>query len=277
MADQSDVEKALAGVVGGALYPGGLEGGCVVAGAIARIYRGFPTRAALDADLAAGRVNVSVVGVPGSAKLTTRYPDHWRVVDPVLPSLSASVADGVATFAGTPAPGQVAALLVDGRAGVHRTAPGDTLAGIAAALATELQTLGVVAAASGASVAVTGARSVVARVVADQVATREPRRQLQHFAVTCWCADPATRDAIGSAIDAALSGIDFVALDDKSSGRLLFVASVTSDRWEDAELYRRELTYSVDYATTITETQPSMIVGGTQISPDGATIANLLG
>lgn len=277
MADQADVEAALAGIVGGALYPSGLEAGCVVPGAVVRIYRGWPTPAALDADLAAGRVNVSVGGVPGSTRLTTRYPDQWRVVKPAVPVLSASVAAGVATFAGTAALGQLAALLVDGRAAVHRTEAGDTPASVAAALAGELRQVGVSATANGAAVTVSGARSVVARIVADQVATRETRRQLQHFAVTCWCADPPTRDAIGAAIDAALSGIDFVGLPDGSSGRVLFVASVTSDRWEDATLYRRELTYSVEYATTITATQPSMIVGGTQISPEGSTIANLLG
>ena len=277
MADQADVETALAGIVGGALYPGGLEGGCAVSGAICRIYRGWPTPAALDADLSAGRVNVSVAGVAGSARLTTRFPDQWSIPNPVQPALSAAVSGLVATFGGTASIGQLAALLVDGRAAVHRTAPGDTPASVAAALAAELVQVGVPAAASGASVAIAAARSVVARVTADQKAVRETRRQQQHFAVTCWCADPATRDAIGSAIDGALSGIDFVGLADGSSGRLLFVASVTSDRWEDAVLYRRELTYSVDYATTITETQPAMIVGGSQISPDGATIANVLG
>ncbi len=277
MADQADVETALAGIVGGALYPSGLEGGCAVAGAIVRIYRGWPTPAALDADLAAGRINVSVGAVPGSAQVTTRYPDQWTVAKPVVPALSASVFGDVATFAGTASLGQLAALLVDGRAAVHRTEAGDTPASVAAALATELQQVGVTATASGTAVTVNGARNVVARVVADQAATRETRRQRQHFTVTCWCADPPTRDAIGSAIDAALSGIDFVGLADGSSGRLLFVASVTSDRWEDATLYRRELTYSVDYATTITQTQPRLIVGGMQITPDGVTIANLLG
>lgn len=277
MADQSDVETALAGIVGGALYPAGLEEGCTVAGAICRIYRGWPTRAALDADLAAGRVNVSIGGISGSNQLTTRYPDRWRVANPVVPALSVSVSGDVATFAGTAAPGQLAALLVDGRAAVHRTVSGDTPAAVAASLAAELLQVGIAASANGAAVTCAGARSVVARVVADQTATRETRRQRQHFVVTCWCADPTMRDAIGSAIDAALSGIDFIGLDDGSSGRLLFVASVTSDRWEDATLYRRELTYSVEYATTITEVQTSMIVGGTEIAPDGAVIANVLG
>jgi hypothetical protein len=277
MADQADVETALAGVVGGALYPGGLEQGCAVAGAICRIYRGWPVPTALDADLAAGRTNVSIAGVAGSQRLTTRFPDQWRVAQPVTPTLTATVAGLTATFAGSAAPGQLAALLVDGRAAVHRTGTGDTPAAVAAALAAELQQAGVAAGANGATVTIAAADSVIARVTADQVATRETRRQRQNFTVICWCADPLTRDAVGSAIDAALSGIDFIGLADGSSGRLLAVGSVTSDRWEDAALYRRVLTYSVDYATTITATQPGMIVGGTQISPDGQTIANVLG
>ncbi len=277
MADQADVEAALAGIVGGALYPNGLEAGCAAAGRIVRIYRGWPTPAALDDDLGAGRCNVSVAAVAGSQQITTRYPDRWRVASPVAPTLTANVTGELVNFGGTVAPGQVVALLVDSRAAVHRTQAGDTPASVAAALAGELQQLGIGASVSGAAVSVSGARSVVARVVADQVAQRETRRQSQHFAVTCWCPDPAARDAIGSAMDAALSGIDFVGLADGSSGRLLFVSSVASDLWEDATLYRRVLTYSVEYATTITETQPCLLVLGTQISPEGTTIANLLG
>lgn len=277
MADQADVEAALAGIVGAALYPGGLAAGCAVPGAVCRVYRGFPVPAALDADLAGGTTNVSIAAVAGSAQVTTRYPDQWRVAKPVVPTLDASVGGTTATFAGSAAVGQLAALLVDGRAAVWRTVAGDTPASVAAALAAELLRVGIAASASGAAVTCAGARNVVARITADQLAQRETRRQRQHFSATCWCADPAARDAVGSAIDAALSGIDFIGLADGSSGRLLAVTSVLSDRWEDATLYRRELTYSVDYATTITETQPCLIVLGTEISPAGQAIATLLG
>lgn len=277
MADQADVETALAAIVGGALYPGGLEAGCAVAGAMCRIYRGWPVPAALDADLAAGRVNVSIATVAGSQVVTTRYPDQWRVIAPALPTLGASVADGVVVFAGSATAGQVVALLVDGRAVVHRTVAGDTPQSVAAALTAELLQVGVRAAAGGAAVTIGGARSIVARITADQPSQRETRRQRQRFAVTCWCADPATRDAIGSAIDAALSAIDFIGLADGSSGRLLFVASVTSDLWEDAALYRRELTYSVDYATTVSDVLPCLTIGGTRIAAQCAVIADLLG
>jgi len=98
---------------------------------------------------------------------------------------------------------------------------------------------------------------------------RQTRRQLQAFRVTAWCPDPLTRDAIGSAIDSAMSGIDFIGLADGTSGRLRYLASNVSDRWEDAALYRRELTYSVDYPTSIAETLTRMAVGETQYVVNG--------
>jgi hypothetical protein len=280
MADQADVETALAAIVGGVLYPAGLEQGCVVLDAVCRIYRGWPTPAALDADLANGLVNVSITAVAGSHRVTTRYPDRWRVLQTVTPALTVSVVNEVASFAGAANVGQIACLLVEGRAAVHRTEAHDTPEIVAAALAAELNQLGAApwnaALAVGATVSVPGARSVTARVTADQPALRETRRQRQNFSVACWCSQPALRDAVGSAIDSALSRIDFIGLADLSSGRLRFVDSVTSDRWQDATLYRRELTYSVDYPTTITAALPCLTVGGTMISPDGTTIANRL-
>jgi hypothetical protein len=276
MADQADVETALTGLVGAALYPGGLSQPCAVPGAICRVYRGWPTPAALDADLAEGRVNVSIIAIAGSAEVTTRYPDRWCVVKPTTPLLVASTVNEATTFAGDATEGQLVALLVDGRAAVYRTQAGDTPASVAGAVAAELRQLAAApwngASASGATVTVPCARSVVARVVADQPAMRETRRQCERFRVTCWCPDPVARDAVGATIDAALSTIDFIGLPDASSGRLRFVGSEVSDRWQDAALYRRELTYSVDYATTIAAVFPRAIVTGTRVAP-GAPMA----
>jgi hypothetical protein len=275
MADQSDVETAIAGVVGGALYPGGLSAPCAVPAAICRIYRGWPVSAGLDADLAAGRTNVSIVAISKRAENTTRWPDHWSEKAVTVPTLFVAVAGDAATFSGVAAIGQVAALIVDGVAATCRTESGDTPADVAATLARVLTPMRA-ASASGATVTVPGARSLVARVEADQPVLRQTRRQRQAFRVTCWCPDPTTRDAVGATIDAALSGIDFIGLADGTSGRLRYLTSAVSDRWEDAVLYRRELTYSVDYPTTIATTLPRMAVGAMQFSPNGVTVETLL-
>ena len=71
MADQSDVEIALVSVVSAALYPNGTDEASVP-GPDCRIYRGWPNSAALDADLAAGKINVTVF--PGGGDRPHHHP-----------------------------------------------------------------------------------------------------------------------------------------------------------------------------------------------------------
>ena len=270
MADQADVETVLAGLVSGVLYPQGVTAPSVL-GVVCRVYRGWPNSAALDADLAAGVVNVTVFPQAGHERNTTRWPDECQVPAWVSPTLTVSVNGVTATFAGAAGLGQVAGLLVDGVAVVHRLVANDTPASVAAVLASRIRTQRV-ALLSGASVTVPGAGLLVGRVVADQTVQRQTRRQIQEFRLSCWCPDPATRDAAAGAIDAALSAMDFVALPDGLAGRLRFVSSAVFDQSEDAALYRRDLVYSVEYATTTSLVLPSMIFGDSTVAPDGGGI-----
>ncbi len=59
MADQADVEAALAAIAANGVYPQGSAAASVV-GAGCKIYRGWPASPVLDADLAAGMAHVSV-------------------------------------------------------------------------------------------------------------------------------------------------------------------------------------------------------------------------
>jgi len=271
MADESDVEAALVGLIGGALYPGGLSGACVVSGAICRIYRGWPVTAALDADLAAGITNVSLSIVPAHSRVTTRWPDEWIPQTQAAPTLTASVNGTSVTFGGTAGAGQIAAVIADAAWASWRMQAGDTARSVAANLAAALNNARP-ASASGATLTVPGAIRLIARVEADQPTLRLARRQTQAFRVTAWCPDPTTRDAVGAALDSALAGIDFLGLADGTSGRLRYVSTSLSDRWEDATLYRRELTYTVDYATTIAANLPRMAVGAFNATLGAGTI-----
>jgi hypothetical protein len=267
MADASDVEAAMVGVIGGALYPGGVSGACAATGAVCRIYRGWPVPAALDADLAAGVTNVSVAAVAGQSLNTTRWPDLWIPQVTTTPSIKTSVSGESVTLAGTAAPGQVVAVIADGTWASWRVRVGDTLSMIATGLATSMGNSRS-ASASGTTLTVPGAIRLTARAEADQPTMRLSRRQLQAFRATIWCPDPLTRDAVGSAVDSALSGIDFVGLADGTSGRLRYLSSTVSDKWEDAALYRRELTYSVDYPTSIVQNLPRMAIGAVRYALD---------
>lgn len=85
------------------------------------------------------------------------------------------------------------------------------------------------------------------------------RRQEQGFRITAWCSAPGIRDATCTLIDAALAGIPFLALPDGSAGRLRYRGTATMDQSQDAALYRRDLIYTVEYPTTLTDLLPAML------------------
>ena len=268
MPAQSDAENALVQLAAAALYPNGANTAAVVPATI-RLYRGWPNAASLDADLAAGRVNITVFPVPGATRNTTRYSPDW-LPDPVTPTLTASVSGTTATFAGAADPGQLAGLLVDGVSYVHRTIVGDTPALVAATLAAAIYPTRIVLA-SGASVTIPSAATLVARTAADATNAQELRRQQQEFRITAWCPTPDLRDASCEAIDIACAATPFLTLADGSPARLRFVSTTTFDTRQDAALYRRDLLYTVEYPTTQVVIEPSMLFGALGLGGDTIT------
>ena len=258
MPAQSDVEIALALLASTALYPNGETAASAIPATV-RIYRGWPNTAALDADLGAGRVNVTIFPVPEATTVTTRYLADW-LPDPVVPTLSATVAGVSATFAGSASPGQLAGVLVGGASYVHRTVAGDTPALVAAILAAAI-TPTRPATAAGATLTLPGAASVIARTAADASAALELRRQRQRFRITAWCPTPDLRDATAAALDAAFSATPFLTLADGTPARLTYASTTTFDQRQDAALYRRDLLYAVEFPTTQVAIQPSMLFG----------------
>lgn len=275
MADQSDIETVLAGLVARLVYPQGTDAPSVTGGLV-RIYRGWPNQAALNADLAAGTVTVTIFPDPAQHRVTTRYIDPPIPQKPVSPTLSVAVSGVVATFSGTATLGQLAGLLVDNTAFVHRTAAGDTPELVASILASYIRTLRI-AQVAGVKITVPGAGSLVGRIVADQATQTETRRQMQGFRLSCWCPDPATRDTVAGLIDEGLSAITFLALPDNNAARMRQTGTLVFDQSQNAGLYRRDLLVAVEYPTTIVTTLPSLIFGDSRLLANAAATGSLLG
>jgi hypothetical protein len=268
MADQSDVEVALVNAVSAALYPTGTIDASVP-GPDCRIYRGWPNSAALDADLRAAKINVTVF--PGGAsRTTTRYAEHWLAA-PAHPSLTVMVDGTSVTFGGRADVGQIAGVLIDGVSYAYRTQVGDTPQSVAANLATMARSNSVVRL-SYSTLSIAGAGDLVARVVADAQAQQEVRRQEQGFRITCWCSTPATRDAAATAIDQILSSQHFLTLPDGTTGRLTYGGSTVFDQSQNARLYRRDLNYNVEYATVLSSTLPAMLFGTLILNSTSITV-----
>ncbi len=259
MADQADVETALVIALLEAMYPGG-AGSASTIGVACRVYRGWPLSASLNADMAAGAVNISVVSVANSIKPVTSFNEGWIGAAPVATMGAVSVGNQV-TFSGTAGLGQLAGVLVDGKPYVYRSVAGDDVAVVVAQLAA-LVAVDQYASGSGGILLVPGARAVVGRTGADGGMWREIRRQRQSFNIMFWCPTPQLRDTSVALVDLSLAGQRFLSLSDGSSGRLIFGDTVSQDQNQNANIYRRDLIYHVEYATTATMTATQMLFGG---------------
>jgi hypothetical protein len=257
MADQADVETALVSIISNALYPNGTAAASAV-GNTCRVYRGFPTAPSLDTDLATGALHVSVMAT-GAVKNVTRYPQIWQAVAPVAPTLTVLLGQQSASFTGTCAIGQLAGVAVNGATFPYAVQATDSPATVASNLAALLRAAGWLVDYADSTITLPGADSFTARVVNGAGSLQELKRQVQEFKITLWCPAPVSRDAATPLIDEALAASKFIALSDGSYARIIFLGSDVSDDAADVTLYKRDLRYSAEYPTTLSQMTPAML------------------
>ena len=258
MADLSDVEVALVTVALNALYPAGLDRPSCV-GSPMRIFRGEPVAATLERDLAAEVGNVSVCSVPNSTRNTTRWLPSAQTTSGT-PTLVVETVGLSVTYAGIAGAGQVAGILVDNLAFVYRGHVNDTPAVVAAVLAEAIVKIRPCLLA-GSSLTIPGAYQVVGRVVSDGNSSSEWCRQEQDFCIACWCPTPLLRDRASAVLQSTLCGMSFLSLCDDTSGRLRYKSTSSFDTYQAYQLHRRNLVLDVEYGTTTTTENPTMLFG----------------
>lgn len=265
MADTSDVENELVDLVLAVVYPNGTSQPSIVNAGV-KIYRGWPVSAGLDTDLAAGVANISVFPPPGMERNTSRYDrDDIELTAPVH-TLTATVAGNKVTIGGSFAaatPQNVVVLCGAQLAFAYSAQADDTLASIATNLAALIAASFPGTAASGAVITIAGNPGIVqARIGGVGQIWTEQARQEKVYWITCWCPTPAMRDILAPAIDVTLKQLDFVTLADGSEARLIYHSSRTNDEGQKVQIYRRDLLYSVEYATSTTTSAPETVTVG---------------
>lgn len=265
MADLSTVEKAMVTQVAAVLFPSvsylpGAKVASVPAGMTCKLFRGWPIAADLDADMLAGRAQVSVFPEPGMSRNTTRHLQQWQTPAAGVPTLTVAVDGADVTFGGTGGAGQVAGLAIGASpnpvAYAYRLLSGDDPADVAAAFEAMIEG----SSAAGAVLTCPSA-SVAARVVADAEALRVTRMQQQGIRVSIWAPTPDARDTLAALVDAGLSDLRRFELSDGSWARVWFRMTATMDAPQKERLWRRDLGFLVEYATTIVEAFPAMLFG----------------
>lgn len=267
-----DVQNALCAIVTQTLYPNGTGQPSLIAAPV-NIYPGWPQDVALSADLAAGTVDVSVFPTQ-TERNTTRYP-RYDAQDVAIntPTLTLSINGQQVTVGGampTTFFAQNAVVKAGGVPYVYATQSTDTLTSIATALAALIPG----ASSVGAVITVPVGTPVTAALIGT-IGTRiaELRRQERVFMLTVWAPTAALRDAAANAIDVALADTKFLTLADSSAARVIYKGSPATDVFQRANLYRRDLNYLVEYATTLveTDTQVTQVQVNEALNPSGAT------
>ena len=115
----------------------------------------------------------------------------------------------------------------------------------------------------------------------------DPRRQqgqvhvLEEIIFMAVCAVICGADSWEQIADYSRSKIDwlqtFLTLPDGTTARLCETGTRVFDQSQNANLYRRDLLLSAEYATTITTPLPAMIFGNSLISPNGVTTRSRIG
>lgn len=172
MATLVDVQNALAEIVQNAVYPNGI-GQPSIAGTDIIIYPGWPNPAKLQADMAQGKIQISIYKMRGMERNVKAFPSEWFTI---------SINEETGT------------------------------------------------------------------------AIRELKRQEQAFMITIWAPTHLLRDLVGDTTDAALTAAVRLNLPNGESEFLLYHSMNESDDMQKATVYRRDLIYSIEYATTQTRT-----------------------
>lgn len=256
MADSFDVMAELATLMTTFVYPNGTEAPSVTGNDII-CYPGWPTQSVLDNDLRATKSHVSIYCLPGGQN-TTRYPTKNQRISATPATLDWDVTGITATLSGTATTPQNVAIIVDDVAYAYGVKQADTLASIAAALAAMI-VVNRPCTSAGAVLSIPNSSTIVARVGTVSTVAAEWSRQKECYQITVWCSTPANRKTIMGAVRAGLAQTHFIPMPDGFGARVRYRNGTPVDETQKALLYRYDLFYEVEYATTVTSTVPQAI------------------
>jgi hypothetical protein len=258
MADLADVENAIVAQVVGALYPNGISQSSVT-GATCRVYRGWPSPAALNSDLSAGTVNVTVFPTTVPDEVPDRYFDAVYANISAI-ALEANVTGQSVTISGLVGSNQIVGLLIDGVPISYNTDINDTTEGIAANIAAAISG-NRIAILSGSTITIPDSVSLVARIVTNATISQAMRRQRREIQICCWCPSPLLRDQVSKSVDLVLAASSFIDLADHTKAHVHYISTQVYDLSQNSLLYRRDLCYRFEYTIIDSTIAPVMLFG----------------
>lgn len=271
MADQTDVENGLVGLLTGVIYPNG-TGQAPAQGVSAQIFPGWPTPATLDTAMAAGTACVWVWPRP-EVKEATRYPMVWQAPVITPATLTATVAGNTVTIGGampSPFSPHNIFMLLGGQAFGYAVQVSDTLSTIASALANLVAAAFPGTTSSGPVITANTGALITARVGTVGSTVEEVGRFEQAFQIVIAANTPAARSALAAAILPVLMQTSWLTMPDGMAARVRTRIPVDVDTVQKTQIFRRDIRVTVEYAVTVTQTTAT--VEAVQVSFPGSNI-----
>lgn len=265
MASVDDVLRFLAQQVAETIYPGGtaLPG---IVNAPVKVCPGWPTSALLQQDISAGGVHVSVWPLPTERKINTSLGRPYHVVSKGKPTLQFTVNGNTLALSGVASDVTNVRLSIDGQGFFFHFCAGTTAEKASISIVHRLPRAFTVLS----RIIVPLASAIQVQVTTAGTAVRELRRQAREFQITVWAPTPHLRNRAGAAIDSALSDQCHIDLGDAAPAQMLYVRQFDSDNAENWHVYRRDLIFSVNYATTQVISAPEII--STAVNLNGSNL-----
>ena len=250
MADISDVEQELANIVASAIYPTGVpsDGVSPVAGVKCKIERGWLTAEEADADLKAKVARVCVFPKAGGEFNRSRFPREWQDAETPAPTLAYTkhLPNNV-EFTGSTTRAHNVSVRHGNVMYVQAVPVGATLASIAASFAAAIPG----ATSFGAFLDTTYEMSLQIGCFVKSI--MELSRRVRQIQITIFAPSAASRDALGRAIEPALSLAYRFRLPDGTGAAMELLGTMPDDAGQRALYFRRDTIVSVEFALTITQ------------------------
>ncbi|APR40029.1 hypothetical protein [Paraburkholderia sp. SOS3] len=263
MADYSDVMNTLGALAGEAMYPNGI-GQPSVADVAVVVRSGWPVPQQLKTLMAEGKAMITIYGMPGMGKNTTRFlgDDDAQTTIPD-PELAINISANQVTIGGEINPGEAATIRVNYVPYSYGVQAGDSVETIAAALAAMIPGASV----DGAVITIERVFDLAAAISVPVTVYQEIGRQAQVFMVVVWTPSESLRDAIARPLELAFKKNPRIVMPDNTWARLLHRGITQSDGSEKQQIYRRNLLYEVEYALTEPITQNTVTNFGVTVTP----------
>jgi hypothetical protein len=241
------------------------------------VFEGWPTQEVLDLDLTSRMLNSSGVVVPrpggpranvsihpmaGANIIPNQILDQTHVVAPPVFGLVLSLVPPQSgnTFSvsvtGTPGPSEFITIELDQY--YIASAGGSTVAAILQGLATQINGFASLTnplipayttSVTGNTLTISGAAYCVPRLGAAGTLGKVTHKQRQSVMITTWAPDHKSRNTIAAAIDNVIKRNLTVTMPDTSMALITYNRTNLPEVTEIVSCYRRDLIYSVDYAT----------------------------